>query len=221
MLNFRELEANKKGIFMPIKKTKREIKTQDTKKRILETSYDLFLEYGVDTVTVDDICAHCQITKGTFYHYFPSKDHVMSISLNNQLNNYLETHFSFDEEKMVSVQMAQLLESAMTFFQSTGKEMIRKATESLTRSCVDVDSALHGKTFVAYLQKLIERGLEENCFVLQNNALSLRLQFQSLLCGAMVFYSIQNDSLDPIVDWNRILTDQVLAMFSNGKKQES
>jgi len=51
-------------------------KTQATRSRIIEASFELFQAYGMETVTVQDICAKAEVSNGTFYHNFESKDNL-------------------------------------------------------------------------------------------------------------------------------------------------
>lgn len=198
---------------MAVKQTKRQEKTQEIRRNILDQAFRLFTENGVDTVTVDDICQACSITKGTFYHNYESKDHVVSIALNNRLDEYLLENFSLNPEASPADQLSSLLQSAMDFFRSVGKEMVRKATEALVRSCVDVDGILKGRVFLRHLEQIIDRIITEKALYMDSNALELQLQIKALLCGVMVYYAIQDNLLDHLVDWNAIIDRQVRSLF--------
>ncbi|GEM_PF-694965 len=41
---------------------------------ILEAARDLMLRYGYAATSVDDICARARVTKGSFYHFFATKE---------------------------------------------------------------------------------------------------------------------------------------------------
>lgn len=47
------------------------------KKKLLDTAIELFLEHGYEQVSVDMICKACNVTKGSFYHYYPTKDSLL------------------------------------------------------------------------------------------------------------------------------------------------
>ena len=49
-----------------------------TKSRIVSAAWKLFYQYGYDKTTIDDIVELSQTSKGTFYHYFESKDDLLS-----------------------------------------------------------------------------------------------------------------------------------------------
>ncbi|MBL1223998.1 TetR/AcrR family transcriptional regulator [Enterococcus sp. BWR-S5] len=56
----------------------RTVKEHDERKtEILDTAKSLFLSKGYDKTTINDILKAIGIAKGTFYHYFKSKEEVM------------------------------------------------------------------------------------------------------------------------------------------------
>lgn len=48
-----------------------------TKSRIVSAAWKLFYEYGYSNTTIDDIIELAQTSKGSFYHYFESKDDLL------------------------------------------------------------------------------------------------------------------------------------------------
>ena len=48
-----------------------------TKSRIVSAAWSLFYRYGYDHTTIDDIVEASHTSKGSFYHYFESKDALM------------------------------------------------------------------------------------------------------------------------------------------------
>ncbi|GGD81057.1 TetR/AcrR family transcriptional regulator [Paenibacillus nasutitermitis] len=56
---------------------------------IVRTAIELFKEKGYDNVTVEEITQLCGIAKGTFFNYFPKKEHLLlhvGSSYNDLLN---------------------------------------------------------------------------------------------------------------------------------------
>lgn len=53
------------------------MKKSNTKSRIVEAAWALFYEVGYDATTVEDIVTRSQTSKGSFYHYFESKDALL------------------------------------------------------------------------------------------------------------------------------------------------
>ncbi len=51
--------------------------TRNTKSRIVSAAWKLFYEQGYDDTTVEDIIFESNTSKGSFYHYFESKDALL------------------------------------------------------------------------------------------------------------------------------------------------
>ncbi|PKL46919.1 MAG: hypothetical protein CVV42_14595 [Candidatus Riflebacteria bacterium HGW-Riflebacteria-2] len=90
---------------MPKRKTKKEL--------LLEAGLDLFCEKGFEKTTIDDIIAHADCGKGTFYRYFENKD-----SLYAELENEFNTLFRQEVNKNChsSMGLKQYLTAALTTF---------------------------------------------------------------------------------------------------------
>lgn len=52
------------------------MKSKNVKDSLLKTSYNLFLSKGYNATTVDEICKSIGVSKGSFFHYFKSKEEV-------------------------------------------------------------------------------------------------------------------------------------------------
>lgn len=52
--------------------------SRNTKTRIVNAAWELFYEQGYDYTTIDDIIERSSTSKGSFYHYFESKDALLS-----------------------------------------------------------------------------------------------------------------------------------------------
>ena len=50
---------------------------RNTKSKIVSAAWKLFYEHGYDDTTVDEIIDLSQTSKGSFYHYFQSKDSLL------------------------------------------------------------------------------------------------------------------------------------------------
>ena len=50
---------------------------RNTKARIVSAAWKLFYEQGYEDTTVEDIVFESETSKGSFYHYFDSKDALL------------------------------------------------------------------------------------------------------------------------------------------------
>lgn len=56
---------------------RRERRTAETRERLFRAALDLFAKKGFAESTVEDITEAADVGKGTFFNYFPSKDHIL------------------------------------------------------------------------------------------------------------------------------------------------
>ncbi|MBI5960048.1 MAG: TetR/AcrR family transcriptional regulator, partial [Chloroflexi bacterium] len=59
--------------------TRTERKKEETRQKIMATAVHLFQQYGFDETTMEQIAAQADIAKGTLYNYFPVKEAVLSV----------------------------------------------------------------------------------------------------------------------------------------------
>jgi TetR/AcrR family transcriptional regulator, cholesterol catabolism regulator len=57
----------------------------ETKERILKATLELFLRFGIKSVTMDDIARHMSISKKTIYQFFNDKDEIVHMLMQTQL----------------------------------------------------------------------------------------------------------------------------------------
>jgi AcrR family transcriptional regulator len=59
------------------KVTRRARRSAETRERLFRAALDLFAQKGFVETTVEDITEAADVGKGTFFNYFPSKDHIL------------------------------------------------------------------------------------------------------------------------------------------------
>ena len=64
---------------------RRQRRAAETRVRLFRCALQLFAERGFPDVTVEDITEAADVGKGTFFNYFESKDHVLSVLAEIQL----------------------------------------------------------------------------------------------------------------------------------------
>src|ERR1700682_5582214 len=56
---------------------RRQRRSADIRERLFRAALDLFARKGFTETTVEDITDAADVGKGTFFNYFPSKDHIL------------------------------------------------------------------------------------------------------------------------------------------------
>lgn len=100
-------------------------KQEKRRREIALAVRDIMTKTEFDKITVDDICNATGIAKGTFYHYFSSKD-----SLLDQILYPIDDFFSSFEDELLETTgfieaIAQFAENYATYVTTSGTEMCR------------------------------------------------------------------------------------------------
>lgn len=86
---------------------KRKIQAMETKNKIYNIAIELIGKYGYDNVSIDEICKHSQVSKGTFYHHFNAKEDVIIALYKEEydcfLNNVKQAPISSTLDEIVEI----------------------------------------------------------------------------------------------------------------------
>ena len=90
-------------------------RSEETRNHILEAATQLFSKTGYDATGVAEICQAAGVSKGAFYHHFPTKQAIFMALLNSYLNG-IETGFNTmrletQDVPQAIIQMAELVGS--------------------------------------------------------------------------------------------------------------
>jgi TetR/AcrR family transcriptional regulator len=88
---------------------------------ILEAAREVFFEKGIHRATVDDVAAHAEVSKGTVYLYFQSKESILARLLLEGLSillSELEAGYAPNEPLSPEKHLRQLAEAYWRFAQN-------------------------------------------------------------------------------------------------------
>jgi TetR/AcrR family transcriptional repressor of nem operon len=57
-------------------------RTSDSRQRLMDAAYELIWSYSYGSVTIEAICDHARVKKGSFYYFFDSKSDLAVAALN-------------------------------------------------------------------------------------------------------------------------------------------
>jgi len=97
---------------------------EETRGRILQAAQECFAQHGYDASGVAEICRRAGLSKGAFYHHFPSKQAVFLELLNRWLAE-LDAQLAATRAEAVTVPEALLSMAAMAgqVFQAAGGQL--------------------------------------------------------------------------------------------------
>jgi AcrR family transcriptional regulator len=82
---------------------------QDVKEKILKGAEELFMRYGIRSISMDDIARHLAVSKKTLYQHFADKDDlVLMVSRGHLQRNKLEFEGIWEESKNPIEELAKI-----------------------------------------------------------------------------------------------------------------
>lgn len=95
--------------------TKRQIKALETRKRLYDVALALFKEKGYNNVSVDEIVAKANTSKGSFYTHFESKDQIIIEHFKNNDNHYAEYYENLKNCKTSAEKLVNFAKNMFSF----------------------------------------------------------------------------------------------------------
>jgi AcrR family transcriptional regulator len=126
----------------------------ETKEKILKGAEDLFVKYGIRSISMDDIARHLSVSKKTLYQHFVDKDELVTMVVQSHLN----------DQKKVYDEITDLSENAIDELHRIGY-CIRKHSEESNPSLLFDIQKFHPKAWnvwTGYKNKVIRESVLRN-----------------------------------------------------------
>ncbi len=175
--------------------------------RILQEGWVMFQQKGYRGVTIDDLCARCELTKPTLYYYFQDKEHLFVSVLQYRLKGF---HDVIDQPGALVERLERIAVSILESFQAEYTALLRdrehiKDPEALNQ----IRDAFHRELF-GPLIRLMQTGIDSGELVPGNP------QYLSL-----IFMGIVNNFIGHAAEFhvdNAALARDLVGKFLNGVK---
>ncbi|MCO1335417.1 TetR/AcrR family transcriptional regulator [Microbulbifer sp. OS29] len=179
---------------------------EDTRQHLLDTGYSVMAVKGFSGVGLSEILKTAGIPKGSFYHYFKSKEQFGEALLEDYFQEYLK-----QMDECFSVRDRSAADSLLAYFEAwmksgdEGCDMHRCLVVKLSAEVADLSESMRiilrigTDRIIERLQKGIESAIEEGSLVLPMNAYSAATTLYQLWLGASLLSKI-NRSMTPMVD---------------------
>lgn len=140
----------------------------DTRQRIVASARDLIYSRSYADVGVAEICARAEVRKGSFYHFFPSKQEL-ALAVIEEMGRALEDQVlgpAFARDLPPLPRLARFLEALHAFQQGTARQaghMLGCPFGNLALELATSDEVIRRKleTVFAAIQARFERVLED------------------------------------------------------------
>ncbi len=201
---------------------------QGGREKLLDASFTLIREKGYSATSVDELCAQAGVTKGAFFHHFPSKDALALAALDrwdeSSRIRFQEAAYHKHEDPLDRVLgylafRKSLLKEGVRQSSCLAGTMVQEAYETHTaiRDACDVCISNHAATLeldIAEAMKLYGvRG--------EWSAQSLAFHFQAVLQGAFILAKAKAGSeiAEACVDHLRRYAELLFRAGAGGKRQ--
>lgn len=98
---------------------RRQVRSEATRRAILDAAVSLIREKGFDKLTVRDLCAAAGVTTGAFYHHFSSKEDLISQGFSS-LDAYLEEAMEPHRDEPPLERLDSLLRAYTAYIENVG-----------------------------------------------------------------------------------------------------
>ena len=178
-----------------IKPGRRQRRSSEIRERLFRASLDLFASKGFLETTVEDITEAADVGKGTFFNYFPSKDHILIAFGEMQL---AKLEASIEEARRNNVPMPEFLRSLgarMTQEPTRNPAIIRALLQAfLSTTPVRQATVVLQKRAHALHTKIVKIGQERGEIRNDLPATEIAHVFRQTIFGTLLIWSLYGDA---------------------------
>lgn len=131
--------------------------------KLLESAAILFLEKGYDATSVNDICKHAEVSKGSFYHYFETKQVLFMTLMENWSDQVMQTiliqPISADSDlKQVLIDMPYHFDSAFSTIPKGFPILVDFWRQAMGDPAIWKTAVEPYRYFTGFFMQIIEKG---------------------------------------------------------------
>src|SRR5579871_6739768 len=176
----------------PLPPSRRERRSADIRERLFRSALRLFAQKGFAETTVEDITEAADVGKGTFFNYFPSKDHVLLAFSDMQLAKLEESVHDL-EQSLPDFMRSFVLRMSEEPLRNPG--MIRAILLGYLSSS-EVREAMIGKQIRAHglHTRIVEIGQARGEIRTDLPATEIAHAFRQTILGTLLLWSVVGDA---------------------------
>jgi AcrR family transcriptional regulator len=152
------------GIFAAPKRKRQETTNMELKQHILKKAFNLFMRYGIKSITMDDLSRDLGISKKTLYQYVENKADL--------IEQLFQQHI--EEEKRIMAHIQRESVDAIDELLKIARYVMQKLHELSPTTVLDLQKyypntwremeALHQRHVFAIIKQNMERGIREGVY---------------------------------------------------------
>jgi AcrR family transcriptional regulator len=174
---------------------RRQRRSAEMRERLFRAALELFAKKGFNETTVEDITEAADVGKGTFFNYFPSKDHILLAFGEMQL---AKLELAIEEARRTGEPMPSFLRSLgvrMTQEPTKNHSIIRAlllayiSTTAVREGTIDLQKRVH-----ALHTQIIQLGQERGEIRNDLPATEIAHVFRQTIFGTLLVWSLYGDA---------------------------
>lgn len=189
-------------------------RSAETRTHILEVASQLFSKTGYDATGVAEICHAAGVSKGAFYHHFPTKQAVFMELLNAYLNG-IDSGFNLMRQEVQDVPQAiiQMAELVGSLFQSADIHLpifLEFWTQANHDPHIWEASIAPYRRYINYFAEMIQEGID------QGSLKPVDAQLAGRVLVSFAIGMLMQSLFDPeITNW-QVEASQSMQLLMNG-----
>jgi AcrR family transcriptional regulator len=174
---------------------RRQRRSAETRERLFRSALELFATRGMDNTTVEDITEAADVGKGTFFNYFPSKEHILVAFSEMQLGKLQSLIDEIRGSREPISHFLHHLTLRMTAEPGRSPSVVR-AMLSAYLATEPVRKALEAQYFrgEALLSELMQIGQERGEIRRDLTPVQLAQIFRQLVFGTLLMWSVDHQT---------------------------
>jgi len=174
---------------------RRQRRSLDTRERLFRAALKLFADKGFAETTVEDITNAADVGKGTFFNYFPSKEHILIAFSDMQLSKLQTTVDEMREKPEPMRSFFRSMTLRMTEEPAQAPDVVRAILQAnLSSSSVRSVMRERNTRSEGLLTQLVQIGQERGEFRQDLPALELAQVFRQTVFGTLLMWSVYGDA---------------------------
>jgi AcrR family transcriptional regulator len=174
---------------------RRQRRSAEIRERLFRAAVTLFAEKGIAETTVEDITNTADVGKGTFFNYFPSKDHILLAFGEMQLRKLEEMVKTARSTNEPMPQFLRALGIRMTQEPTRNPAIIRAllqahlSTTPVREAMIDLQNRVH-----ALHTQMIQLGQDRGEIRSDLPAADIAYVFRQTIFGTLLIWSLYGDA---------------------------
>lgn len=177
---------------------RRQRRSAETRERLFRAALSLFARKGFAETTVEDITNAADVGKGTFFNYFPSKEHLLTAFSDMQIGKLQVAVESMRKNNEPMQAFLRSLSVRMTEEPARAPDVVRAILQAnLSNSSVrSVMKEKHARA-EGLLTELVQIGQDRGEFRRDLPAVELAQVFRQMTFGTLLLWSVYGDASLP------------------------